>query len=162
MSEAGQMPPENEALLITATDALRSIRDQPPESIKINRVQAEAIWRAIAADLMPDTEVSNWCRLVAKRIVSKVLGFDSTETRKSDQAVLAIFLPGRAPTALAPDEAQDLALLRLATALEHLSKRRRGNISPYDVAKRMKSRGHFKSKSLGAAAEIVRREMQRR
>lgn len=156
------MPLDEEYLLIAATDALRSIRDQPPENIEINREQAEAIWRAIAADILPDMEVSNWCHVVAKRIVKGVLGFDSTETRKSDQAVKAIFLPGRAPTALAPDEAQDLALLRLALALEHLSKRRSGKLSHYDLAKRMKFRGHFKGKSLGAAAEIVRRQMQRR
>ncbi len=162
MSKSNQTPLDEEDLLIAATDALRSIRDQPPASIKINREQAEAIWRAIAANILPDTEVSNWCRLVAKRVVTKVLGFDSTETRKSHQAVKAIFLPGRPSTALAPDEAQDLALLRLAVALEHLSQRHSGKISHYDVAKRMKSRGHFKSKSLGAVAELLRRERQRR
>ena len=157
-----EIPPKDEELLIDATDALRSTLSQDKEIPEVTREKAEAIWRAIDADVLPDAEVSKWCRIVAKRIVNEVLGFDPTKTRKSDQAVQAIYLPGRPPTKLAPKEEHDLVMLRLAAALEYLSKRHGKKISHSDLAKRMQSRGHFKDKSLGAATELLRREMQRR
>jgi hypothetical protein len=161
MTGPGEIPPTHEELLIDATDALRSTFSQHEEIPKVTRGQAEVIWRAIDADVLPDAEVSKWCRLVAKRIVNEVLGFDPTKTRKSDQAVQAIYLPGRASAMLSPEEEYDLVMFRLAVALEHWSIRRGGEISPGELAERMKSRGHFKDKSLGAATELLRREMQR-
>jgi hypothetical protein len=162
MKDPGEIPPTQEKLLIDATDALRSTFSQCEQIPDVSRRQAETIWRAIDADVLPDAEVSMWCRIVAKRIVNEVLGFDPTKTRKSGQAVQAIYLQGRSPTALTVEEGHDLVCFKLARALDHLLKRRIGALSPYDLADRMQSRGHFKNKSLGAVAELLRREMQRR
>lgn len=159
MKGFGEIPPTHEKLLIDATDALRSTFSQHEGIPEVSRGQAETIWRAIDANVLPDAEVSKWCRIVAKRIVNEVLGFDPTKTRKSDQAVQAIYLPGRASATFSPAEEYDLAFLRLALAQDHLLKGRSGRISHYDLAKRMKRRGHFKNKTLGAATEFLRREI---
>lgn len=157
MKRPVEIPPTNEKLLIDATDALRSTFSQNVEIPKVSRGEAETIWRAIDADVLPDAEVNKWCRIVAKRVVEEVLGFDSTETRKSDQAVQAIFLPGRARTALAPEEARDLAWTMLSAALETWMGRRKRRISYLELAKKMQDRGYFKDRTTNAVAEFLRR-----
>ena len=153
---------DEEDLLIGATDALQMVPDEPSKRINVNRQQAELIWRAIAADILPDAEVSKWCRLVAKRIVVDVLKPDPTRLRKSGGAVEAIYLQGRAPVRLETKEDADLVSVMLSAALETWLGKRKGRMSYLEIAQKMQDRGHFKDKTPNAVAEFLRRADKRK
>jgi len=157
VTNSDQIPFDEEELLIGATYALRKIPDEPPGRVKVDRQQAALIWRAMAADILPDAEVRKWCRLVARRIVTDVLETDPTAVRKSGQAVDAIYLQGRAPVRLEMKEEADLVWTMLSAALETWVGKRKGRISYLELAKKMQDRGHFKDKTTNAVAEFLRR-----
>lgn len=157
MTNSDQMPFDEEELLIGATDALRKIPDEPPRRVKVNRQQAALIWRAMAADILPDAEVRKWCRLVARRIVTDILETDPTAVRKSGQAVDAIYLQGRAPVRLEMKEEADLDWTMLSAALESWMGKRKERISFLELAKKMQDQGHFKDRTTNAVAEFLRR-----
>jgi hypothetical protein len=90
IADERDIPEEDMLLLMDGEDAFQCIDfNKMPR-----RADADAIWRAIAAGVLPDTKTVKWAKWVAQAIVKDVLDNRCPSEQRKDHALKAIKISG--------------------------------------------------------------------